>query len=497
MSLFASAQYYAPQYPYPPPVETAPKLYVAGSSLGSRTPRSPVQQPTLVSPNFYSGQAIYYANPSPSPVTQHPPYDQRDLARTHPQEYSTEPTSTSRPFTSEMSQRTHQPQQFMHSVPYGQYSQGDMSSYLHYPLPGTAPQQYANYEVPAIGPLSPVMPTTFGALSSPQTPLDYSAPPTPYRHMPFGMPPNYAAPTYNPNNQRYGNPDAAYEVVNQPVGASASQQQYPRMPLGPPQPALPVMPTELARGHFAQAKLRDAAGAYDPNSRLPLSASERRRQSTGAQKMPRPPSHSPWALWVGNVPSDSTHTELWRFFSTRPPPGPPIPGSLEAKEALEAEALSGTETISNPDYDSCGIESIHLISRSNCCFVNMSSKRHLEHAIKVCNGQSLRPSDPRCKTLVCRVRKKEDDNKTGVGAQRGKGMHQAWVAAEQDAQKKDSIASVGDSGAFLLSNKVDNLSRNDMQMGYKRSATASTSSTTSSFLARHFPQRYFILKVIF
>lgn len=259
-------------------------------------------------------------------------------------------------------------------------------------------------------------------------------------------------------------------------------------------------PTELARGHLAQSKFREALGAYDPNARLPISANEHKRAASGDSRLPKPPSHSPWAMWVGNVPSDATHSELWRFFSSRPPPGKPIPDSEEEKETLASEALYTAPDESQPDYDTVGIESVHLISRSNCCFVNMASKRHLDHAIKVSHGLSLRPHDPRCKPLVCRIRKKDDDNKTGVGAQRGKGMHQAWAAEKEkvkglaDAEAEIAAIVTGDAPSA-----VSIAVGSDGQLGHNGSASTihsiSTSSTTSSFLTRHFPRRYFILKV--
>lgn len=265
-------------------------------------------------------------------------------------------------------------------------------------------------------------------------------------------------------------------------------------------------PTELARGHLAQAKFRDAVGALDSNQRLPISQSERRRQSTGEQKLPRPPAHSPWALWAGNIPSDATHAELWQFFASRSPPGPPAPGSEEEQDELESRALYADPQQPPPDYNSQGIESIHLISRSNCCFVNMASKRHLDHAIAVSNGVSLRPYDPRCRTLVCRVRKKDDDNKTGVGAQRGKGMHQNWVKEQEklgnlpgNAQESVQTAGAAGDGDSIANPSEIAIAAAKASAFTSHSASTtnsvSTSSTTSGFLSRHFPKRYFVVKV--
>lgn len=130
------------------------------------------------------------------------------------------------------------------------------------------------------------------------------------------------------------------------------------------------------------------------------------------------------------------------------------------------------EPVSSPSISSEG-ES-HLVPpqlrtdeecRSNCAFCNYTSEAHLFHAIQVSNGLLLRPGDPRCKPLVCRVRMHEDDVKSGVGAQRGGGLHKAYVLAFGKDVKLGK--SEGDSGS---------------------SETGSSGSTTSSMFARNFPK---------
>lgn len=108
---------------------------------------------------------------------------------------------------------------------------------------------------------------------------------------------------------------------------------------------------------------------------------------------PNPPAHrSEWVMWAGNVPSDATQDELWRFFNQ---PGPPSrrPITAEGVPRPDLENISG------------GVSSIFLISRSNCAFINFESESHLEAATIRFNGQPLRPTDPRCPRLVCRIRK--------------------------------------------------------------------------------------------
>ncbi|GJN94102.1 hypothetical protein Rhopal_007176-T1 [Rhodotorula paludigena] len=207
--------------------------------------------------------------------------------------------------------------------------------------------------------------------------------------------------------------------------------------------------------------------------------------------LPRPPVHSPHALWVGNVPSDASHAELWQFFQTRPTP------------AMCGKALSPSEL--HVDLDVNGVESIHLIARSNCAFVNYLSSTHLYHAIDVSNGVALRPDDPRCKKLICRVRHQGDDSRSGVGAQRQGGMHKAFVReqqvrmAESQREIRDEVASRRESRESSVSPGIA-ISPSPLASPVGRTererslASVGSSSTTSSFLTKHFERRYFILK---
>jgi hypothetical protein len=94
--------------------------------------------------------------------------------------------------------------------------------------------------------------------------------------------------------------------------------------------------------------------------------------------------------------------------------------------------------------------------------------------------------DPRCPKLVCRVRKKGDDLKAGVGGQRGVGMHTRWVKEKTAAEAP----------------KVEESDRPPLVRGGplvdgKKSSSGSNvsfASTNSSLLIKHFPVRYFILK---
>ncbi|CAK5265057.1 unnamed protein product [Mycena citricolor] len=144
-----------------------------------------------------------------------------------------------------------------------------------------------------------------------------------------------------------------------------------------------------------------------------------------------PAKRSEWAMWVGNVPKDATEEELWDLFT----------GSRDH-----------------------GVQSMILLSRTKCAFVNFVSEAHLAIGVERFDGKQLRPHSRRA-PLVCRVRGREEDLQAGVGIQRGMGLHKEWV----DAQR-----SHGD---------VDRLD-----------SPISDASTSSSFLQTHFPQRFFVLK---
>lgn len=104
------------------------------------------------------------------------------------------------------------------------------------------------------------------------------------------------------------------------------------------------------------------------------------------------------------------------------------------------------------------------------------------------NGRSLRPWDPRCPRLVCRVRKKDDDLRSGVGAQRGTGMHRDWVKQQQPEPPSPAILEHPPEGEGRRRESIVDVDE------LKHKSSASCASTNSSFLARNFPMRCFILK---
>jgi len=253
---------------------------------------------------------------------------------------------------------------------------------------------------------------------------------------------------------------------------SASPSTTPGLPLtiAPPPAQLPD-PLQESHPQSPEADL----SVDDPPSPSPPQHGDKRVVRRPYHPNP-PSSRSEWVMWVGNVPADATHDELWRFFTE-----------------------SGTPS-------ALDVISIFLISRSNCAFVNFYTQSGLGQAIERFNGVPLRPDDARCARLVCRMRKKDDDLQAGVGGQRGMGMHSRWVrerktrSQAQDGEVSgledptNSPSSISD----RLSKAVSTVSLSSDEGPRKQTSGSSTAasyaSTTSTFLSRYFPQRYFILK---
>ncbi|KAG6376851.1 hypothetical protein JVT61DRAFT_877 [Boletus reticuloceps] len=183
-----------------------------------------------------------------------------------------------------------------------------------------------------------------------------------------------------------------------------------------------------------------------------------------------PPNRSEWVMWVGNIPSDASEDELGRFL-TRPAP---LTSGSEANNAVQDN----------------GVMSIFLISRSKCAFVNYQSKEHLNRAISQFDRRKLRPHDRRCPPLVCRARRKVDDLRAGVGAQRGMGIHARYV--KNVLQEGGKSLTVGEETAGGQSDPSDlppSASKDD-----ETPSRILRKVQITSFLARHFPKRFFILK---
>ncbi|KAH6912818.1 YT521-B-like domain-containing protein [Coprinopsis sp. MPI-PUGE-AT-0042] len=250
-----------------------------------------------------------------------------------------------------------------------------------------------------------------------------------------------------------------------PISATAPlHQQRPfeiQNPSASPPPPPPPGPSHPSNGELAPST---------PASSPPLSSAP--KPIKRREWHPKPPPHrSPWVMWVGNVPSDATQEELWKFFTQIPGP-------------------SGTT-------DDSGVESIHLISRSNCAFINYSSEAAVSCAISTVNGLRLRPNDPQCPMLVCKIRRSMDDLQSGVGGQRGIGLHKQWVRDQRNKLSQPDTPSDDKDVPEHLVNALASVSLSPSERSRRGTHTSSSSShasTSSSFLVEFFPTRYFILK---
>ncbi|KAJ7133479.1 YT521-B-like domain-containing protein [Mycena epipterygia] len=450
--------------------------------------------------------------------------------------------------------------QFSHQPPGGYSGQYMMSpqpplNMAHSPSPHFAypptfhPEQsqsiHAGY--PTLAPYSQYSPDTHSssyASPQPQAPQSPGYSPSASFRYPSPMSPSYApyaaqsSPGFSPSppgmypqhpqhhgQQHYTSPapdgGTWWYVPSQPQvpsqydpGPSASYPFYPQSshptPDGDEYPASPT---------YARTSTPSSSSAPPPLSPLPPGREKDPRERPVVRRAyhPNPPAHrSEWVMWAGNVPSDAGHDELWRFF-TQPHL---IDGSSTATSSSSSGSSSSSSTGGGEGSGNAGsgVLSIFLISRSSCAFINYETEAHLHIAIERFNGVPLR-ADPRCPRLVCRVRRKDDDLRAGVGGQRGMGMHTRWVKAKSKgaaaAAAREDSASASDSGtsssdaarslaastsALSLGSSDDNDNdgagpvRPPPRAQTGSNSSGSYASTNSSLLALHFPQRFFILK---
>ncbi|EUC67348.1 YTH domain protein, partial [Rhizoctonia solani AG-3 Rhs1AP] len=305
----------------------------------------------------------------------------------------------------------------------------------------------------------------------------------------------------------------------QPPPLVLSTHTQPAPPIAPgPQSASvqsPVRPTSTSKGRASAASKAGPGGSRvtSPTTRRPWH--------------PNPPvARSDWVMWVGNVPSDAIHDELWSFFNQDTTAREPVASTGPGRTLLPPAPTDKNTDAGTNSEPLHGVSSVFLISRSNCAFVNYEEEVYLSRAVSFFNGRPLRPQDPRCPRLVCRVRRKDDDLRAGVGGQRGMGMHARWVqeqermmgeatASDTDASKDtmDDLATspstyLGaaspsgspplvlapvDSVPILPADLLGRPHAGDPK-DYSGAHHSGSGSTSSSFLARNFPKRYFILK---
>ncbi|KAF8758824.1 YT521-B-like domain [Rhizoctonia solani] len=271
-------------------------------------------------------------------------------------------------------------------------------------------------------------------------------------------------------------------------------------PSAPPSASVqsPVQPTSTSKGRASAASKAGPGGSRvtSPATRRPWH--------------PNPPvARSDWVMWDTTAREPVATTGPTRTLL------PPVP--LDKQDG----DVGGTSA-----EHSHGVSSVFLISRSNCAFVNYEEEVYLNRAVSFFNGRPLRPKDPRCPRLVCRVRRKDDDLRAGVGGQRGMGMHARVQEQERKMEAASGIDAVKDKEAIVddpatspstylgatsssgssppIPAPVDDVHQLPADLlgrphagdpkDYPAAHHSGSGSTNSSFLIRNFPKRYFILK---
>lgn len=494
-------------------IASPPRHYPPSSSMGSPLRHYP--SPSF-QPSNYPGQYALSQQPPPFPATHAPTYPY-----THAHGYA--PHFPLEPGPFQQNSLGFRPTIQAHSPhntggpPYPPGSNSGMHSTAH----SHAAHSPQSMQHPPPGP---------GSLSASQyQPVRYSSPYTPYRYDHAYQPNPYqwyysppVPPIFNEGIPMHYQPQ--YPINFSPLQDSPSpdlETHFSQVSIndGPTSPAQSTAPPAgLSVRHPPQVP--QAASAAPPSSSAPVSDSPlmfgrpeshapppstatapSRPQSehpiVRRAYHPNPPSHrSEWVMWIGNVPSGTTHDELWRF--------------------LKCPPSIGNDSFESEDN---GVSSIFLISRSNCAFVNFDTEEHLRRAIVHFNGKQLHTHERRGPRLVCRARRKEDDLRAGVGGQRGVGVHTRYireqsqqgqmnkqVAPSEDDQssstgRRSSVSSesghpLAVAASLQSSDEEATRARQGSQPGdsVKAQSCSSYASTNSSFLSRHFPKRLFILK---
>ncbi|GBE85202.1 hypothetical protein SCP_0703880 [Sparassis crispa] len=522
---------------YPPPASLEGMTPAPSTSTSFQSLPPQYQTPYGQQPGPYAGQYTLSPQPPMLPAHQSPPYAYPHHPGLHAPDSSMH--APQNPLLG-YSQNTLVPimQSHPHSYPYHPQSPEGSSSPSHSfsasPGPQTIysshPHSPAHPSPPPHPPLAPQGPAAHSAAHStayagqtPYAPARYPTPsfaypphsfaPSPSVYMPHQYPPYPPAEQDTQGTWWYlphaaARPSGQYESFQNPYAlsfspvpprdvdpyaASAAQQQqqqqqqqqpgitstlYPMSPrqnpvryAQPQPPPPPAPPADPPAPRAQQPEPGPAAGGRP--ARRPY--------------RPNPPAQrSEWVMWAGNVPSDATHDELWRFLNSTPPPAAPVTST--AAVASTSPPASG------------GVRSIFLIARSNCAFVNFQSEAQLQAAIRRFNGAPLRAHDARCPRLVCRVRGREDDLRAGVGGQRGAGMHVRWirdrkVRAEARSREESEQSSPSSPDDFVSGAMAGlSVSSDAPEPHSSSSGSGSYASTSSSMLVQYFPKRYFILK---
>src|SRR5258706_619040 len=342
---------------------------------------------------------------------------------------------------------------------------------------------------------------------------------------PWWFPPGYTVPCAYPGVPSAGPYAPRIQVPSQGAAIPVSSQAPPQLPQdSPPAPsgqASALSPQALRFPPLASSpSFSPASASGSPFAAAPIPL---------PRFNPNPATRSEWVLGCGNVPNDATEEELLHFFrqidSQSPPETSVNVGVGVASTGVAPAASGGNNTLpARPSTASSGpavtaatssVASLFLIARSNCAFINFTSEEMLHKAVQTFNNKPLRKGG-KCPRLVCRIRRREDDLRAGVGGQRGTGIHVQWVkemARRQESAEAhrwvddpptspsthlgpESSASAGDPSPPLVPPAEDEEPAKERPgpMPIQSCDSGKSQSTTSSLLVKHFPNRYFILK---
>lgn len=214
--------------------------------------------------------------------------------------------------------------------------------------------------------------------------------------------------------------------------------------------------------------------AAEPPHGTMIQASRRARSLPAMRKEYHPNPHSggsEWVMWVGNVSRNVSRDELTAFFN-----------NMFNIPHFSDHTASSRRAVS----------SVFMMPQSHCAFVNYHTEIDLARAVAHYHGRVIRPGGMK---LVCRVRNREDEMHSGVGVQRGRGVHRKWV--QKHFEKELAV----EPDTYIYDHAIiDGPWQPEHERSRSRESTAddsdsmSSGSTTSSLLACHFPKRYFVIK---
>lgn len=369
--------------------------------------------------------------------------------------------------------------------------------------PGYPPMMYSDAGAPYYGysPQGPIMPSQFMG-QYPMVPR-YSPAPMEQTSAPNEARPRRSTGTWGSGRGRRGSNRRYSSTSHQSASTPADSHNAPKPQAVPAPSSDPPVHAKVSTGP-AESTRTTASPEQGVSPEIHTAEASSVPSHGAVSEDQRQGTRSNYVMWCGNVPSDATLDELWKFFSSVPDDftgssseqSSASPGSVRDVDPIAERAPTPGNASEDAPSDSssgrrAGILSIFIMSRSSCAFVNYVSGFDLDRACAYFHGKPLRLKSS-CPRLVCRPRRLEDAEYAGVAAQRGKGVHTNWYRQQrqQQLQRQRQQSESGD--ALPADARGDNTTEdNATGMSDSRSFT----STNSSLLRQPmFAHRFFILK---